>query len=66
MRPSVPHSMRSSQARFHASAARNHRPTTLLITDDPAREASALDAVRHHAALYIDGMGARGKNFYNT
>jgi F420-dependent oxidoreductase-like protein len=40
--------------------------TTLLITDDPAREADALDAVRHHAALYIGGMGARGKNFYNT
>jgi F420-dependent oxidoreductase-like protein len=40
--------------------------TTLLITDDPAREASALDAVRHHAALYIGGMGARGKNFYNA
>lgn len=40
--------------------------TTLLITDDPAREASALDAVRHHAALYVGGMGARGRNFYNT
>jgi F420-dependent oxidoreductase-like protein len=40
--------------------------TTLLITDDPAREATALDAVRHHAALYIGGMGARGKNFYTT
>jgi F420-dependent oxidoreductase-like protein len=40
--------------------------TTLLITDDPARERSALEAVRHHAALYIGGMGARGKNFYNT
>jgi len=40
--------------------------TTLLITDDPVREAAALDAVRHHAALYIGGMGARGKNFYTT
>jgi F420-dependent oxidoreductase-like protein len=40
--------------------------TTLLITDDPAREAAALDAVRHQAALYVGGMGARGKNFYHT
>lgn len=27
---------------------------------------SALDAVRPQFALYIGGMGARGKNFYNT
>jgi F420-dependent oxidoreductase-like protein len=40
--------------------------STMLITDDPTREQSALQAVRHHAALYIGGMGARGKNFYNT
>ena len=40
--------------------------TTLLITDDQQEAAAALAAVRHHAALYIGGMGARGANFYNT
>jgi F420-dependent oxidoreductase-like protein len=40
--------------------------TTLLITDDQQEAAAALEAVRHHAALYIGGMGARGANFYNT
>lgn len=40
--------------------------TTVLITDDQHEAAAALEAVRHHAALYIGGMGARGANFYNT
>src|SRR5215212_3922050 len=39
--------------------------TTLLITDDPDAEARALAKVRAHLALYVGGMGARGKNFYN-
>ena len=40
--------------------------TSMLMTDDRETQARALDAVRHHAALYIGGMGARGKNFYNS
>jgi F420-dependent oxidoreductase-like protein len=39
---------------------------TLLISDDEGAQAYALQAVREHAALYIGGMGARGKNFYNA
>jgi alkanesulfonate monooxygenase SsuD/methylene tetrahydromethanopterin reductase-like flavin-dependent oxidoreductase (luciferase family) len=33
-----------------------------LVGDEAAR---VLDSARPHAALYIGGMGARGKNFYN-
>jgi F420-dependent oxidoreductase-like protein len=40
--------------------------TLLLITEDADSQDRALDMVRHHAALYIGGMGARGKNFYNS
>jgi hypothetical protein len=40
--------------------------TFLLITDDPDAAAAALEGVRHHVALYVGGMGAKGKNFYNT
>ncbi len=36
------------------------------ITDDEAEIERCLAIVRHHAALYIGGMGARGKNFYNS
>jgi F420-dependent oxidoreductase-like protein len=36
-----------------------------LITEDPDEEARGLQSVREHLALYIGGMGARGKNFYN-
>jgi F420-dependent oxidoreductase-like protein len=39
--------------------------TQLLITDDPDEEARALTRVREHLALYVGGMGARGRNFYN-
>ncbi|MGY2084134.1 LLM class F420-dependent oxidoreductase [Blastococcus sp. SYSU DS0539] len=39
--------------------------TRLLVTEDPAAEAAALEQVRANLALYIGGMGARGKNFYN-
>jgi F420-dependent oxidoreductase-like protein len=39
--------------------------TMLLITDDADAEARALEKVRAHLALYVGGMGARGKNFYN-
>lgn len=39
--------------------------THVLITDDPELEAAALQRVRDHLALYIGGMGAKGKNFYN-
>ncbi|MEZ5210318.1 LLM class F420-dependent oxidoreductase [Gordonia sp. PP30] len=37
-----------------------------LISEDSEQIDRALAAVRHHAALYIGGMGARGKNFYNA
>lgn len=37
----------------------------LMVTDDPAHATSALDASRQIAALYVGGMGARDKNFYN-
>jgi hypothetical protein len=40
--------------------------TFLLMTDDPAAAAAALQGVRHHVALYVGGMGAPGKNFYNS
>ncbi|MGV9712236.1 LLM class F420-dependent oxidoreductase [Gordonia sp. NPDC003424] len=39
---------------------------TARISEDPDEIEKALTLVRHHAALYIGGMGARGKNFYNT
>jgi F420-dependent oxidoreductase-like protein len=35
----------------------------VLVTDD---EASGRDALRPFFALYVGGMGARGKNFYNS
>jgi F420-dependent oxidoreductase-like protein len=52
------------------------RPTTLgplqvlaggavRVTDSPSEAERVLDAGRVNAALYIGGMGARGKNFYN-
>lgn len=40
--------------------------TYALVTEDQEQIANALAGVRHHAALYIGGMGARGKNFYNS
>jgi len=39
--------------------------TRVLVTEDPEEEERGLAAVRAHLALYIGGMGARGKNFYN-
>ncbi|MFG2043609.1 LLM class F420-dependent oxidoreductase [Dactylosporangium sp. NPDC048998] len=39
--------------------------TQLLITEDPETEAQALQQVRSHLALYVGGMGAPGRNFYN-
>jgi len=39
--------------------------TKVLITEDLEEEQRGLAAVRAHLALYIGGMGARGKNFYN-
>ncbi|MGE0221376.1 LLM class F420-dependent oxidoreductase [Mycolicibacterium sp.] len=38
----------------------------LLITEDDDAISRALAGVRAHAALYIGGMGAVGKNFYNA
>lgn len=38
---------------------------SLAITDRPELQAAALAAVKPHLALYVGGMGARGKNFYN-
>jgi F420-dependent oxidoreductase-like protein len=35
------------------------------ITEDPDVVTKVLDAGRPQAALYVGGMGARGKNFYN-
>lgn len=40
--------------------------TFLLITDDASAQSAALQGVRNHVALYVGGMGAKGKNFYNT
>ena len=37
----------------------------VMITDDADRVTKVLDAGRPGAALYVGGMGARGKNFYN-
>lgn len=37
-----------------------------LITEDRASAGNALRSVRQNAALYIGGMGAAGKNFYNA
>ena len=37
-----------------------------LISEDAEQIEVAMQHVRNHAALYIGGMGARGKNFYNT
>ena len=37
----------------------------LAITEDPQLEAMALAAAKPQLALYVGGMGARGKNFYN-
>ncbi|MBT0565937.1 LLM class F420-dependent oxidoreductase [Williamsia sp. CHRR-6] len=39
--------------------------TALLISEDEAALANARVAVSHNVALYVGGMGARGKNFYN-
>jgi hypothetical protein len=37
----------------------------LLITEDRHAVAAALDNLRPKVALYVGGMGARDKNFYN-
>ncbi|MGH3834432.1 MAG: LLM class F420-dependent oxidoreductase [Pseudonocardiaceae bacterium] len=37
----------------------------LAITDDEDTAAGLLDAIRPMLALYIGGMGAKGRNFYN-
>ncbi len=39
--------------------------TQLLITDDSAAADRALLRARAHLALYVGGMGARNRNFYN-
>jgi F420-dependent oxidoreductase-like protein len=39
--------------------------TEVLITEDADELAAGELRVRNHLALYIGGMGARGKNFYN-
>ena len=39
--------------------------TQVAITENAEEEARALEHVRGHLALYIGGMGARGKNFYH-
>ncbi|MFT4088691.1 MAG: LLM class F420-dependent oxidoreductase [Gordonia sp. (in: high G+C Gram-positive bacteria)] len=61
-------SLRAGKAKRDASLGelRIVVATTLLISDDEQQIDFALQAVRHHAALYIGGMGARGKNFYNS
>jgi F420-dependent oxidoreductase-like protein len=37
----------------------------VLVTEDRDEEARGLQEVRDHLALYVGGMGARGRNFYN-
>lgn len=39
--------------------------TALLISDDETAKDNARALVSHQVALYVGGMGARGKNFYN-
>ena len=39
--------------------------THLLVTEDADEAERALRRVRQHLALYVGGMGARGRNFYN-
>jgi F420-dependent oxidoreductase-like protein len=39
--------------------------TSLAITENPDEQAAALAGVRAYLALYVGGMGARGRNFYN-
>jgi F420-dependent oxidoreductase-like protein len=39
--------------------------TSVAITEDGEAEAAALAQVRASLALYVGGMGARGRNFYN-
>jgi alkanesulfonate monooxygenase SsuD/methylene tetrahydromethanopterin reductase-like flavin-dependent oxidoreductase (luciferase family) len=39
--------------------------TNVLVTEDADEQARGLHKVREHLALYIGGMGAKGKNFYN-
>jgi F420-dependent oxidoreductase-like protein len=39
--------------------------TKVLITEDADEKAAGEQQVRDHLALYVGGMGARGKNFYN-
>ncbi|MCU1602237.1 MAG: hypothetical protein JWO22_2946 [Frankiales bacterium] len=39
--------------------------THLAITDSAEQEQAALQQVRDHLALYVGGMGAKGKNFYH-
>ncbi|GIJ46261.1 LLM class F420-dependent oxidoreductase [Virgisporangium aliadipatigenens] len=39
--------------------------TFVCITEDAAEREAALQTARGHIALYVGGMGARGRNFYN-
>ncbi|MFF7476704.1 LLM class F420-dependent oxidoreductase [Streptomyces sp. NPDC008092] len=39
--------------------------THVAITENPAERAAAEQQVREHLALYVGGMGAKGRNFYN-
>ncbi|CAN5701760.1 LLM class F420-dependent oxidoreductase [soil metagenome] len=39
--------------------------TKVLVSEDADEVAAAVQAVRNHLALYVGGMGAKGKNFYN-
>jgi len=39
--------------------------TWVAITEDADEQAAAVQQLRNQLALYIGGMGARGKNFYN-
>src|SRR5436309_6183289 len=38
----------------------------LAITEDPEEASRLRNLARPHTALYVGGMGARGKNFYNA
>ncbi|MRJ77254.1 LLM class F420-dependent oxidoreductase [Aeromicrobium sp. SMF47] len=37
----------------------------VAITEDADEQEAAMQNVREHLALYVGGMGAKGKNFYN-
>ena len=53
------------EARGRAGAPRGLPAASFCITEDEAVATQMLDGMRGFVALYVGGMGAKGKNFYN-